>query len=132
VSYAKVVLSMGIGKSIGSFIGGITNNPGAVAILIGIGALALFRGDIRNAFGSIGESLGNIGNIQLPNIQLPEITFPTINLPEFNFEFPDVIGGAGEALGGAGEAIGEAFGGAGEALGGAGEGVSGFFGQQYP
>jgi len=68
-------------KSAGGFLGGILNNPGAVVIALGLGALLFFRGDIRKAFGSIGEGFGQIN--------LPDITLPTINLPEIKFpEFP--------------------------------------------
>lgn len=84
-------------KKAGQFLGGIFNNPGVVILGLGIAAIALFRGDIRNAFGSVGESFGQI------NIELPE--------------FPDVGGAIGGALGGAGEAIGGAVGGAGETIG---------------
>jgi len=83
-------------KSAGSFIGGIFNNPtflilGALTI-----ALLFFQKDIRNAFGSLGESIGGgLGdiNIQLPEFKFPEFTFPEIKFPEFkfpDFEFPDI------------------------------------------
>jgi len=83
---------LGVAKSAGSFLGGILNNPGA--LLLGGLAIGLlfFRGDIRQAFASVGESLGNIGSVQLPDISLPEIKFPEINL-DF---LPDIFGGGDE------------------------------------
>lgn len=87
-------------KKAGQFLGGIFNNPGVVILGLAAIVLVFFQGDIRRAFGSFGESLGQI-NIELPDIQ-----------------FPDVGGAIGGALGGAGEAIGGAVGGAGEAVGG--------------
>jgi len=104
-------LSGAAGRGAGGFLGGIFNNIGVVAIALGLGALFLFRGDIRGAFGSLGESLGDFGSVELPDIQLPTINFPEITFPTFEFptiEFPtiaipDVLGGAGEAIGGAGE-----------------------------
>jgi len=81
------------GRGAGGFLGGVANNPGVIIIIAILGALVLFRGDIRNAFASIPEAIGNIGNVELPDISLPDITFPTFNFPEFpeiTFpEFPD-------------------------------------------
>jgi len=76
-----------VAKAAGGFLGGILNNPGAV-ILGGIAiALLFFSGDIRKAFGSLGE---NFGKIELPAITLPTINLPEINFPEINFpDFPD-------------------------------------------
>jgi len=75
-------------RAAGSFLGGIANNPGIIIL----GALAIgllfFQKDIRNAFGSLGESIsGGLGdiNIQLPSISLPEIKLPEIKFPEFKF-----------------------------------------------
>jgi len=77
-------------RSAGSFLGGIFNNPGIVIL----GALAIgllfFQKDIKNAFGSLGQGLGNI---TLPEINLPTINLPTINLPEIKFpefKFPEI------------------------------------------
>jgi len=74
-------------RAAGSFLGGIFNNPGVV-ILGGLAiALLFFSKDIRNAFGSLGESFGKI-DITLPEIKLPE--FPDIKFPDITFpEFPD-------------------------------------------
>jgi len=67
-------------KAAGQFLGGIFNNP-AFVILGGLAVVLLFfQKDIRNAFGSLGESFGAI-DITLPEIKLPDITFP---------EFPDI------------------------------------------
>jgi len=87
-------------RSAGSFLGGIFNNPGI--IILGALAIALlfFQKDIKNAFGSLGSSLGDI---TLPEINLPTINLPTINLPSFEFpsfefpkfEFPSIFGGNG-------------------------------------
>jgi len=68
-------------KSAGSFIGGLFNNPTFLILgALGIGLL-FFQKDIRNAFGSLGTSLGNI---TLPDIQLPSL--PDIQLPSL----PDI------------------------------------------
>jgi len=85
------------GRGAGGFLGGLFNNPGVV-ILGGLAiALAFFSGDIRKAFGSLGESIGSIGDIQLPDIQLPTINFPEITFPSFgDITFPsfgDIFGG---------------------------------------
>jgi len=88
------------GRGAGGFLGGLFNNPGVV-IIAGIGiALFLFRDKISDAFGSLGESIGNIGNIEFPDISFPEITFPEITFPsfpditfpEFNFNLPSLPG----------------------------------------
>lgn len=71
-------------KSAGSFLGGITNNPGSIAILLGLGALILFRKDIRETFSGISKSFGNIGKV---DIKLPDISFPSI--PQF---VPNIFG----------------------------------------
>jgi len=90
---------MVVAKSAGSFLGGIFNNPGVV-ILAGLAILLLFfQKDIREAFGSFGESFGKI---ELPDITLPEITFPEIKFPDFpDFKFPDItnIFGGGQDVG---------------------------------
>lgn len=73
-------------RSIGTGVGAFFNNPGVIIL----GALAVillfFRGDIRNAFGSLGqgitEGLGGLGDI---NINLPEFNFPDITFPSFDF-----------------------------------------------
>jgi len=88
------------GSGAGGFLGGLFNNPGIVVLgALGI-ALLFFAGDIRKAFGSLGESigggLGNI-NITLPEIKFPEFpafpAFPEIKFPDF--KFPDIFGGNG-------------------------------------
>jgi len=78
------------GRGAGGFLGGILNNPGTVAILAIVAALILFRGDIRSAFASIPEAIGNIGNVQFPDINFPAFEFPQITFPEFPAfpEFP--------------------------------------------
>jgi len=78
------------GRGAGGFLGGLFNNPGVV-ILGGLAiALAFFSGDIRRAFGSLGESIsGGLVNIELPDIQLPTINFPEITLPSIG----DIFGG---------------------------------------
>ena len=85
-------MSAQVSKTAGSFLGGITNNPGAVIILIVIAAIVLFRNDIRGAF-------AGLGNIQLPAIKLPEIQLPSLpeiqlpslpSLPEGGFQFPQI------------------------------------------
>jgi len=73
-------------KAAGQFAGGFFNNPGVVIL----GALAIvflfFRGDIRQAFASIGEGFGQI------NIEAPDITFPPINIG-FPDPFPEATAG---------------------------------------
>jgi len=82
-------LSEAGGRGAGGFLGGILNNPGTVAILAIVAALILFRGDIRSAFASIPEAIGNIGNVQFPDIEFPSFEFPQITFPEITFpEFP--------------------------------------------
>jgi len=85
-------------RSAGSFLGGIFNNPGVV-ILGGLAiALLFFSGDIRKAFGSLGQGLGNI-NITLPELKIPEFKFPgfdpgailpKVELPEI--KLPSIFG----------------------------------------
>lgn len=76
-------------KTAGQFAGGFFNNPGIIIL----GALAIvflfFRGDIRQAFASIGEGFGQI------NIEAPDITFPPINigLPGISDIFPEATAG---------------------------------------
>jgi len=83
-------VSEAAGRGAGGFLGGIANNPGIIILGAVIAALVLFRGDIRNAFASVSESLGNIGNVQLPDITLPTINFPEITFPEFpTITFPE-------------------------------------------
>jgi len=83
-------LSEAGGRGAGGFLGGILNNPGTVAILAIVAALILFRNDIRSAFASIPEAIGNIGNVQLPDITFPTFEFPTIELPAFpEITFPE-------------------------------------------
>jgi len=77
----------GKARAAGSFLGGLANNPAVVIIAIVLGGLFLFRDKISDAFGSLGEGLGDI-NISLPDINLPEFKFPEFNFPEF--KFPDI------------------------------------------
>jgi len=74
-------------KAAGQFLGGILNNPFVALLLLGIGALLIFRGPILKGFSDIGESFGKV-DIQLPTINLPEINFPEFPKIEFP-EFPD-------------------------------------------
>jgi len=77
-----------VAKEAGSFLGGFFNNPGLVAIALGIGALLVFRKPIQEAFASFGENFGKIPDITLPEIKFPEIKFP--EWPEFKFpEWPE-------------------------------------------
>jgi len=88
----------GKARAAGSFLGGITNNPGIVIIAIVLGGLFLFKDKISEAFASIGEGFGNI-DITLPEIKLPDITFPEFNFPEFNFpDFTDLFSGFQDQL----------------------------------
>lgn len=86
-----------VAKAAGGFAGGFFNNPGVVAIVGGLGALAIalifFSKDIRNFFGSLeAPSLPDI-SITLPEIKFPEITFPEFPTIEFPpFEFPNIFG----------------------------------------
>jgi len=75
-----------VAKAAGGFLGGLTNNPGAVIILLGLGALLIFRKDITNFLDK------GIGNINLPDINLPDIKFPDFDFkfPDFDFKFPDI------------------------------------------
>jgi len=73
-------------RAAGSFLGGIANNPGIILLGLGLGALFLFRKDIRGAFEGLGEGLVNI---KFPDITFPELpAFPDITFPEFP-AFPD-------------------------------------------
>jgi len=84
---------MGLAKSLGTGLGAIANNPGVIIIGLALGALFLFRKDIRGAFEGIGQAAIDIKLPDFPSITLPEIKFPefpTIVLPEFpTFDFPD-------------------------------------------
>ena len=80
-----------VARSAGSFLGGFFNNPGLVAIALGIGALLVFRKPITEAFASIGSSIsGGLGDI---NINLPSINLPSFEFPDFNIDFGDLFGG---------------------------------------
>jgi len=82
-----------VARTSGSFLGGITNNPGIVIIVLVLGGLFLFRDKISEGLGSLGEGLLNIELPAFPEIKFPDITFPDFNFPEFpeiTFpEFPD-------------------------------------------
>jgi len=79
----------------GSFLGGITNNPGIVIIALVLGGLFLFRDQIAKGIGGLGENLlGGLGNIdiKLPDIKFPDFSFPDFSFPEIkfpDFSFPD-------------------------------------------
>jgi len=73
----------GKARAVGSFFGGIANNPGIVILGIALGGLFIFRDKISNAFASLGEGFGNI-DVTLPEIKLPDITFPEFNFPDFS------------------------------------------------
>jgi len=78
-----------VARSAGSFLGGFFNNPGLVAIALGIGALLVFRKPIQEAFASFGENFGKLPPITLPPINFPALpAFPEIKFPEFP-AFPD-------------------------------------------
>jgi len=100
------------GSGIGGFFGGLFSSP-SFLILGALGvALLFFAGDIRKAFGSLGE---NFGKVELPDITLPTFNFPQIEFPSFEFpdiqfpsfdidfpdiqfpEFPDIAGGFSDA-----------------------------------
>jgi len=87
----------------GSFLGGLTNNPGAVAIAVILGALFLFRNQITSAFGSLGETIGGgLGdiNVNLPSFDLdfPDFNFPDFNFPDFNIDFGDPFANIQESI----------------------------------
>jgi len=109
-------LSEASGRGAGGFLGGVANNPGIVAIAGIALLLAFFSGDIRKAFGSLGESLGKFGSIQLPDIQFPSFEFPQIEFPDVIGPVQEAFGEAGEAVGGVGGAIEEFFGGISDAI----------------
>jgi len=81
----------------GAAAGGFLNNPGALAaigiVVSIITTLVIFRNDIRDFFGGIGEGFGQI---TLPAITFPTFEFPDITFPSFpditfpTFEFPDI------------------------------------------
>jgi len=84
-------------KAAGQFFGGILNNPFVALLLLGLGTILIFRGDIRKGFAGIGEGFGNI-DIQLPSFDFKfpdfDFKFPEIKLPEFNFpDFSDIFAG---------------------------------------
>lgn len=68
-------------RAAGSFLGGILGSPTVALLLLGLGALLIFRKDITGALGSISAP-----TINLPEIKFPE--FPEIKFPEFP-TFPD-------------------------------------------
>lgn len=100
--YARAVLisvveeaSGAAGRGAGSFLGGFLNNP-AVVILGALGIVFLFfGGDIRKAFGSLGESISKIGSVSLPDINFPDFNFPEFpSLPDINLS----LGGTTDAI----------------------------------
>ena len=92
-------------RSIGTGIGSFFNNPGVIVLGVLAVVLIFFQGDIRRAFGSLGESIssgiGGLGdiNIQLPSIELPSFELPEIKLPEITLpelpSLPDIFGAGG-------------------------------------
>jgi len=89
------------GSGAGGFAGGLFNNPGIIILGALVVGLVFFSSDIRKAFGSLGESIGNIGQFQLPDITFPSFEFPSITFPDITF--PDItfpsfdFGAAGDA-----------------------------------
>jgi len=83
--FAKSSARVG-GTGLGSTIGAFFNSPAVFGLaIVGI-LLVFFSGDIRKAFGSLGESIsGAIPSFELPDISLPDITFPS-----FDFDFPEI------------------------------------------
>lgn len=73
-----------VAKKAGQFAGGFFNNPGVVAIVGGLGAVAItllfFQNDVRNFF----------ANLKFPDITLPTINLPDITFPSFDFDFPTI------------------------------------------
>jgi len=85
-------------KAAGQFLGGIFNNPAFVILGLGLGAIFLFRKDIRGAFSGLSEGLVNIKFPELPafpDIKFPDIKFPDITFPELPAfpDFSDIFGG---------------------------------------
>jgi len=87
-----------VARTSGSFLGGITNNPGIVIIALVLGGLFLFRDQIAKGIGGLGENLlGGLGNIEIkfpeikfPDFSFPDFSFPEIKFPDFSdFKFPD-------------------------------------------
>jgi len=82
----------GKAKAVGSFLGGIANNPGVVILgIVGI-TLIIFRDKISQAFADIGAGIsGGLGDISisLPEIKFPDFKFPDFKFPDFDFKFPD-------------------------------------------
>jgi len=83
-----------VARTSGSFIGGITNNPGIVIIALILGGLFLFRKQISEGIGGLGEGLFNLKlpDFNFPDIKFPDIKFPDFSFPDFSFpdfEFPD-------------------------------------------
>ena len=104
------------GQAAGGFAGGFFNNPGVIAAIGIIAAIAIplliFRKNIADFFS---------GGIQLPDINLPSINLPDITFPSFDFEFPSLefpeitfptidLHHIGGAIGSIGETITEAAG----------------------
>jgi len=78
----------GKAKAVGSFLGGIANNPGVVILgIVGI-TLIIFRDKISQAFADIGAGIsGGLGDISinLPEIKFPDFKFPDFKFPDFDF-----------------------------------------------
>ena len=72
-----------VAREAGTFLGGFFNNPGLVAIALGIGALLVFRKPITEAFANF-----KLPSINLPDVNFGDFKFPDIKFPDFNIQFP--------------------------------------------
>jgi len=94
-----------VARTSGSFLGGITNNPGIVIIALVLGGLFLFRDKISEGFGGIFEGFGKIEFPPFPEIKFPDFNidfpefpeFPEITFPEFP-DFTNIFSGIQEQL----------------------------------
>jgi len=109
----------GKARAAGSFLGGLANNPAIVIIALVLGGLFIFRDRISEAFGSLGEGLGNLQFPELPSLpdfnfpdfNFPDITFPSFEFPDFNIEFPSFDFDFGDPFGDAAKGAADFFGG---------------------